>query len=153
MKCSTALHKDKQRACAKEEERKFNATEKKKMATGKKEIKSNGAYSNQNMAKGSKSKWERNKQWVPDYWAVKCLRYLRWFWPAWRLSWSRRRPRREPRWGCTGCRSGWWSSPSSCSGRRRRWGPHSHLGKDEQRGKKTWAYTRRLWRQMTPNAW
>lgn len=28
MKCSTSLHKDKQRACAKEEDRKFNATEK-----------------------------------------------------------------------------------------------------------------------------
>lgn len=32
--------------------------------------------------------------------------------------WSRRRPRTAPRSCCRGCRSGWWSSPSSDSGRK-----------------------------------
>lgn len=45
--------------------------------------------------------------------------YLKLSWRAWRRSWSRTRPRTGQQSVYRGCRSGWWSSPSVCSGRRR----------------------------------
>ncbi len=62
-----------------------------------------------------------------ELWAAVRPGYLRSFWLAWRLSWSRRKPRREPRWGCRGCRSGWWSNPFFYSGRSTLSSPHSLL--------------------------
>ena len=53
--------------------------------------------------------------------------YLMPSWRAWRRSWSRRRPKRGRRWGCTGCRSGWWSIPSFCWGQSTPSSTHSHL--------------------------
>ena len=52
---------------------------------------------------------------------------------VWRRFWSRKRPRRGPQSRYRGCRSGWWSNPSSCWGRSKLSSAHSRLLREKMK--------------------